>query len=128
MSASWETGLHPELIRKIKIVLAAMATLGFPMKVVQGLRSAEEQNLLYKQGRTSPGKIVTNCDGVATKSNHQMKSDGYGHAVDCAAQGAEPFAETFPWKAYGECAKALGLRWGGDWKGSLVDRPHVELA
>jgi peptidoglycan L-alanyl-D-glutamate endopeptidase CwlK len=117
--------LHPDLRAKIDVVLAAMAVLGFPMKIIQGVRTVQEQQKLYAQGRTAPGNIVTNCDGVIKTSNHQIKADGFGHAADLAFQGAEPFGEKHPWKCYGECAKALGLKWGGDWK--TPDRPHVEL-
>lgn len=119
-------GLHPSLVEKVQKVLAAMAALGFPMKVVQGLRTAEQQAALYAQGRTAPGKIVTNADGVTHKSNHQARQDGLGHAVDCAFVGPDPFADSLPWGAYGACCKAVGLAWGGDWK-SITDRPHAEL-
>ena len=29
-----------------------------------------------------PGKIVTNCDGIVKKSNHQADDFGIGHGVD----------------------------------------------
>jgi peptidoglycan L-alanyl-D-glutamate endopeptidase CwlK len=103
-----------------------MKALGFPMKVIAGLRTTEQQQKLYAQGRTTPGNIVTNADGVKKKSNHQAKADGFGHAADLCFQGPDPFSEKHPWNAYGACAKALGLVWGGDWK-VLVDRPHIEL-
>jgi peptidoglycan L-alanyl-D-glutamate endopeptidase CwlK len=120
---------HPVLIRRILRVLAAMDALGFPMTIVQGVRTAEYQHSLYEQGRTKPGKIVTNCDGYEKKSNHQQKDDGYGHAIDCAflTNGEVDWSDDLPWSAYGKCAVAVGLRWGGDWTGTLVDRPHVEL-
>ena len=118
--------LHPDLKAKVDKVLAAMTALGHGMKIVQGVRTAEEQAKLYAQGRTQPGKRVTNADGITKKSNHQVKEDGFGHAADLAFQGPEPFAEKHPWKCFGECAKAVGLKWGGDWI-TFKDRPHVEL-
>lgn len=118
--------LHPDLEKKVKLILNAMLLLGFPMRVVQGVRTAEEQAKLYAQGRTAPGSIVTNCDGIVKKSRHQPAADGFGHAVDCAFVGPQPFAESHPWRLYGEMGKALGLLWGGDWK-SLVDKPHIEM-
>lgn len=118
--------LHPDLKASVDKVLKAMDALGFPMKIVQGVRTEGEQQALYAQGRTKPGKIVTNHDGVTKKSNHQLKVDGYGWAVDCAFSGPDPFGEKKPWSTYGSCAKAVGLVWGGDWV-SIVDRPHVEL-
>lgn len=127
MATTKRDGLHPRLLEKLDTVLAAMKTLGYPMKIVQGVRTTEQQQALYAQGRTAPGKIVTNCDGVKNKSNHQPKADGFGYAADCAFEGPEPFGENLPWRAYGACAVAVGLVWGGDWKAPLVDRPHVEL-
>jgi peptidoglycan L-alanyl-D-glutamate endopeptidase CwlK len=118
-------GVHPALVEKVGRVLAAMEALGFPMFVVQGVRGTDEQRDLYEQGRSRPGKIVTNCDGIHKKSNHQVKDDGLGHAVDLAFRD-DPWGERMPWAAYGECAKALGLVWGGDWV-AFKDRPHVEL-
>lgn len=125
-------GCHPDLVGKIDRVLSAMWALGFPMQVVQGVRTRAQQQALYAQGRTAPGSIVTNCDGVKTVSNHQQKTDGFGHAVDCAFvdNPSTPINETWsdrsPWMAYGACVKAVGLNWGGDFK-SLTDRPHAEL-
>lgn len=120
-------GVHPDLVAKVLKVLKAMEALGFPMMVTSGLRTAEEQARLYAQGRTAPGKKVTNVDGVRKKSNHQAREDGFGHAVDCAfvVDGKPSWNERLPWAAYGACAKALGLTWGGDWR-SLRDMPHLE--
>lgn len=103
-----------------------MAALGFPMKICQGLRTLEEQQALYAQGRSTKGSVVTYADGVKSKSNHQAQADNYGHAVDCCFLGKDPFNDSLPWAAYGEAGKALGLRWGGDFK-SLLDRPHLEM-
>lgn len=38
--------------------------------VTEGHRPIERQRELYAQGRTKPGKIVTNIDGVNKKGNH----------------------------------------------------------
>lgn len=120
-------GLHPDLRTRVDKVLAAMAALGFPMRVCQGVRTVPEQQALFAQGRTAPGEIVTNCDGVKNKSRHQLASDGFGHAVDCCFTTGKPFGETQPWRAYGECGTALGLYWGGFFKSLPADRPHLEL-
>jgi peptidoglycan L-alanyl-D-glutamate endopeptidase CwlK len=118
--------LHPALADKAAKVLAAMAALGFPMRICAAVRTAAEQAALYAQGRTAPGAVVTNADGYVKLSNHQPKADGYGHAVDCCFTAGPPFGDQQPWAAYGACGKALGLIWGGDWP-SLRDRPHLEL-
>lgn len=120
--------LHSSLQKKIDTILAIMVLVGHPMKIIQGVRTVEEQTFLFAKGRTTPGPKVTNCDGVEKKSRHQVASDGTGHAVDCAfvVDGKISWAEKEPWRLYGELGKAMGLVWGGEWK-SLVDRPHLEL-
>src|SRR5687767_5180472 len=120
--ATVEDNLHPDLLNKIQKVLTVMRMLDFPMKIVQGVRTTTQQASLYAKGRTEKGPIVTNADGVIKKSNHQVKADGFGYAVDCAFEGPEPFAESHPWDLYGACVRAVGLEWGVDWK-SFVDRP-----
>lgn len=124
--------VHPELRTRLEKILAAMELLGFPMFVVATTRTLEEQQALYAQGRTKPGQIVTYADGVRVKSNHQIKDDGWGYAVDCAFvdDPATPIVETWdekcPWDLYGLMAEKLGLVWGGRWK-RPVDKPHIEL-
>lgn len=125
-------GVHPELVARVGKILDAMRALGFPMLVIAGVRSLEQQQQLFAQGRTAPGARVTNADGVRSKSNHQVKADGFGHAVDCAfvddptTATIETWDPRQPWDVYGAMARALGLTWGGDWK-TIIDRPHVEL-
>jgi len=123
------TGVHPELVKRIQKVVNAMLDLGFLMRITDGVRTTEEQQALYAQGRTKPGHKVTNCDGVLKKSNHQAKEDGYGHAVDCCfvdETGKPSWDARYPWHTYGACCEAVGLVWGGNWQ-SLHDLPHAEL-
>jgi peptidoglycan L-alanyl-D-glutamate endopeptidase CwlK len=115
-------GVRPELRVKVEKILTAMSALGFPMFVTDGNRTVAQQQKLYAQGRTTPGKIVTNCDGELKKSNHQD-----GKAVDCAFSGPNPWDDAHPWSLYGKMAESLGLKWGGSWASSLTDRPHIEL-
>lgn len=125
-------GVHPELVAKIEKILDAMRVLGFPMMIVAGVRSLEEQQRLFAQGRTAPGAIVTNADGLRATSNHQVKGDGFGHAVDCAfvddptTARVETWDPRQPWDLYGLMAESLGLSWGGRWK-RFPDKPHLEL-
>ncbi len=122
-------GVHPELREKVTRIIDAMAVLGFEMRVTDGLRSTAQQQALYALGRTEPGQIVTRADGVVRRSNHQAREgDEFGRAVDCTfwVGGAPSWANHLPWACYGEMAKALGLKWGGDFV-SMKDRPHVEM-
>lgn len=124
MAADSLAGLHPKLSQRVQTILDGMRAFGFPMKVLEGVRSDERQRALFAQGRTAPGPIVTRCDGVTHRSRHQQQPDGFGHAVDCVFESSTPFEG--PWKLYGAAAEALELVWGGTFS-TIVDRPHVEL-
>lgn len=119
--------VHPELARRVKIVIENAAKRGFDIKVVQGLRTIKEQNELYAQGRTKKGRIVTKAPGGFSPHN-------YGCAVDLAL--TEPVREgaimthfpdrSFVWAVIGDEGQKQGLEWGGSWK-SFKDRPHLEV-
>jgi peptidoglycan L-alanyl-D-glutamate endopeptidase CwlK len=64
-----------------KIFIKAADNSPYKFVITSGYRSPEEQNLLYQQGRTKPGEIVTYKDGYEKKSKHNnLPSD----AVDVA--------------------------------------------
>ena len=119
-------GVHPALVDKLRLILADMDGAHSPMFVVQGVRTDEQQEALYAQGRTEVGEIVTYKDGVTTRSNHQVHDDGLGYAVDCAFVDVKPFDPLHPWGHYGTLVEAAGLKWGGHFLG-FADLPHAEL-
>ena len=110
-------GVHPDLI---KVVQAAALICKQPFQVIEGLRTAARQAQLYAQGRTAPGNIVT----WVRVSNHQAKPDGFGHAVDMVAIGADgsiDWNHTAPYDTIDDAMHAaakslnIGIRYGGDW-------------
>lgn len=121
-------GVHPDLVARVVKICSAMAALGYPMMVTDGVRTDAEQQALYAKGRTVPGLVVTQLDGVSGRSKHQIRSDGYGRAVDCCfmVHGLPSWDPTMPWNLYGAMAKQLGLEWGGNWI-TFADKPHIEL-
>lgn len=128
-------GVHPELRLRVWRIVMAMAVLGYRMMVTDGARTDLEQQKLYAQGRTLSGKIVTHCDGVKRRSNHQERLPpstyaGYASAVDMTFVGPDlkpTWSDDWPWELYGRMAKGQALVWGGDWPTQRRDRPHVEL-
>jgi hypothetical protein len=121
-------GVHPKLVEIVTGIIRAMHERGYTMTVTDGVRTVAQQQALYAKGRTAPGGIVTNADGIVKKSNHQPHSDGLGHAVDmCFVVNGQPsWDASLPWSLYGQIAKNEGCVWGGDWH-SISDRPHIEL-
>jgi hypothetical protein len=114
--------LHPALASAVRDVVADLAAQGITIEVVQGLRTFEEQDDLFAQGRTRPGPIVTQARGG--ESNHN-----YGLAADlCPFVDGKPAwnAPMAVWAAIGAAAEARRLEWGGQWK-KFLDKPHVQL-
>ena len=72
-------GVHINLVNFFKELILVSP---WDFKITAGVRTAAEQNLEYQKGRTLPGIKVTKVDGYKQKSNHQIKFDGFGYAVD----------------------------------------------
>jgi len=98
---------------------------GYEYKAISGNRTWEEQAKLYAQGRTSPGKIVTNAK--PGYSNHN-----FGIAVDMGVfKNGKYLDELNPKEAEAfhriaaKSAEKYNIDWGGNWK-SFKDYPHFE--
>lgn len=117
------TQLHPELQIKLRQLVAMCENSGLKIGISECLRSTQEQDELYAQGRTKPGTIVTNCKGNTYSSMHQwgVAFDFYRNDGKGAYNNSGKFFEKV-----GAIGKKLGLEWGGDWK-SFPDRPHFQL-
>jgi len=119
--------VHPDLIR---VMQEAIKDTPIEFTITEGVRTTARQRQLYAQGRTEPGKILTSADGITLFSNHQKKTDGYGHAVDLYANPIN-VNDTKNIKIVADhildTAKRLGVKmeWGGNWK--MRDYPHFEL-
>ncbi len=111
--------LHPLLRAKAKeFIIRAEKELGIKLRVTSALRTWQEQTKLYNQGRTSPGKRVT--DAKAGQSYHN-----YGLAIDVVEiRNGQPIWENSNWQKIADLGKSLGFKWGGDWR--KPDRPHFE--
>jgi peptidoglycan L-alanyl-D-glutamate endopeptidase CwlK len=131
--------LHPSIRQEVIDTITKIENMNFPktvkIRIVQGLRTIEEQNELYAQGRTKPGSIVTNAKGGSSYHN-------YGLAFDFVIMYDKDNNGTFEalswdvnydfdkdgfkdWQEVVSEFKALGYSWGGDFK-SLTDNPHIE--
>lgn len=122
-------GIDPILLKIIKEGIKD-SPIDFGIPKDGGLRTAERQSELYAQGRTLPGKVITNIDGYNRKSYHQT-----GKAFDIYAY-VDGKASWDP-KHYAPIARHLQkvamekfcvkLTWGGDWY-RFKDRPHFQIA
>lgn len=112
--------LLPLVQRKADAMVAEMARLGHQVRIVEGYRSIARQNILYAQGRTKSGAIVTNAKGGESLHN-------YGVSIDFVFRKEGYNASSTLWQLLGKVGKLQGFEWGGDWKGGFVDKPHFEL-
>ncbi|XID96233.1 M15 family metallopeptidase [Paenibacillaceae bacterium WGS1546] len=124
------TGLHPVVAMNMDRLIADSAKIGIGIRITDGFRSVEEQDALYRQGRTADGPIVTQVKGGQSYHN-------YGLAIDFALELPDGQViwdldydgngnGTSDWMEVVEIAKKLGFSWGGDWEG-FPDYPHLQM-
>jgi peptidoglycan L-alanyl-D-glutamate endopeptidase CwlK len=138
------TPLFPPLIVAANNFIADCAEQGANILITQGLRSWAQQDALYAQGRTAPGKIVTNAKGGQSYHNFGLAFD-----ICLIDLNGQPIWDTtkHEWalaKEIGELhagsvdtrldpefvaeiiAQDLDLSLGADWV-KFKDIPHYEL-
>ena len=127
-------GVHPNLVNFMTELIKISP---WDFKIIRGVSTPEEQNKLYQQGRTIKGFKVTNCDGFKKKSNHQIKFNGLGYAVDIGVIVNKVYKGTLQDFHYYQdiynIAKNSGLlekyniEWGGNCWRTFKDAPHWQI-
>lgn len=130
--------LHPKIRDEVK-ELIEKAEAGLPafiaIRIVQGLRTFEEQDALYQQGRTKPGKKVTNAKagssfhqyGLAIDFCFVIDKDGNGSYETISWDTLKDYdKDGMPeWKEVVKVFEDAGYEWGGRWA-TIVDAPHIQ--
>ena len=112
--------LRPDVAENCRVFIQRCAAEGLPVLVVETVRDLEYQASLYAQGRTKPGKIVTN------QKIPSFHWDKVGLAFDiCKNVKGHEYDDADFFHRCGAIGKEMGFTWGGDWK-SLPDRPHFQ--
>jgi peptidoglycan LD-endopeptidase CwlK len=103
--------LLPVVKEKVKKFVALCKGDGIELLVTSTYRDIESQNALYAQGRTDPGKIVTNAKGGQSFHNYRCAVD-----VVPLVNGKPDWDGTHPiWAKIGNYGKLAGLEWAGEW-------------
>ena len=94
--------------------------LGYDLIVTSTLRDMESQAALYAQGRTKPGKKVTNAKPGQSYHN-------YGVAIDFVpiVHGKPDWNNIDNFRKIAEVAKKHGFEWAGDWK-TFKEYAHIQ--
>lgn len=123
--------LHPDLQPIYKQWFDQCIAAGLNIRPIFTYRTPEEQDALYAQGRTKPGKRVTNLKGLASKHCFTLP-DGTPAAKAFDFGIFEPngdyvsYGDDHRYTQAGEIGESLGLVWGGRWV-SPHDPDHLQL-
>ena len=121
--------LHPAFRPLVDNWLAKCEAAGLDILVTCTYRSADEQQRLYEQGRTMPGKVVTNAKPGQSAHNFSLPGNKPASlALDFVplVNGKPVWDNKHPhWARAGELAVASGMEWAGHWK-RFRELPHVQ--
>ena len=106
-----------------QLILATNAVTGRKWIVTAGRRTMAEQRAIYAQGRTKPGKVVSNAPAGFSAHNFGLAADlapmmEFGKQIDWDAPREM-------WKQMAAIAVEMGLTAGFYFK-TIFDAPHVE--
>ena len=123
--------MHPIVRPKCCAFLVNCSTRNIDVRITQGRRTFIYQDELYAQGRTKPGRIVTNARGGQSWHNyavafdigllHKDKTVSWDMLEDLDHDGISDWMEAV------DVAKKLGFEWGGDWSSEFRDYPHFQM-
>ena len=114
--------LKPEVAVLCRQFVDLCALNNVPILVTSTYRDGECQDAIYAQGRTTPGRIITNCRAGDSAHNYRVAFD----FVPLDIKGQPDWNDQVKWRKCGDLAVRVGLEWGGSWSG-FVDRPHCQF-
>ena len=113
--------LHPAARERAQAWLTASKKAGLDVMITCTYRDSEAQNRLYAQGRSKPGKIVTNARGGSSFHNWAVAWD-----FVVMRHGKPMWNDLKSFRAAGEIAEKLGCEWAGRWK-TFKELAHIQF-
>ena len=113
--------LLPQVKVRVQEFLDNAKAQGIDLLVTSTYRDNASQDALYAQGRTKPGKIVTNAKAGQSWHNYRCAVD----VVPIVAGKPRWDVKDEVWQKVGALGKAAGLEWAGDWK-RFKEYPHFQ--
>ena len=102
--------LHPKVAVMCRQFIADCAKQGIDVLITSTYRDFASQNALYAQGRTTPGKRVTNAKAGQSFHNYRCAFDFVP-----IVNGKADWKNVATFRRCGEIAEAIGLEWAGRW-------------
>lgn len=123
------SGLNRKARAKFEEFLSAAQPIlnrhGVQAEVISGLRSYQQQAALYAQGRTRPGRIVTNARPGSSWHNYGLAIDIGLFRQGVYLDSANPTLADKVYVELGALAKSMGIEWAGYWT-SFTETPHFQ--
>ena len=95
--------------------------IGIDVLVYCTYRDATEQDELYKQGRETPGRKVTNAKGGDSLHQYRCAWDAVPLKL-----GKPQWGDSEAYLKMGQVAEKLGIDWAGRWK-SFRETAHFQF-
>ena len=112
--------LAPPVKQRAEAFIEAAKAKGIDLLVTSTYRDHESQTALYNQGRTTPGKVVTNAKAGQSWHNHRCALD-----VVPLVNGKAIWNDNVVWMQIGKIGESCGLEWAGNWK-TFKEFPHFQ--
>lgn len=117
--------LHPKVAGLCRKFLERCKSAGVDVLVTSTFRDHESQSALYAQGRTAPGRIVTNARAGQSWHNWRVAFDVVPLRAGKPVWGTTGH-DAILWGKVGQIGEELGLEWAGRWK-TFPEFPHFQF-
>jgi len=114
--------LHPVVKKMVEKFIEECDRAGVDVLIYSTYRDAASQDALFAQGRTNPGKIVTNARAGQSFHNWRVAFD----FVPIVA-GKARWDDKEAYAKCGNIAESIGLQWAGRWTGKLRETAHCQF-
>lgn len=121
--------LHPDFKPLVEGFLEGCQARNIEIIITCTYRSDAEQAVLYQQGRSTEGRIVTNCKAGQSAHNFTINGNPASKAIDIVPveNGKPQWDATDPiWEVLGELGEAHGIDWAGRWQ-HMHELAHFQM-
>ena len=113
--------LHPHVQELCERFLDECKKSEVDVIITSTYRDIESQNILFAQGRTAAGNIVTNARGGQSFHNYCVAFD-----IVPLRNGKPVWNDDLLWSSLGHIGKMCGLDWAGDCK-TFKEKAHFQF-
>lgn len=124
--------LHPAIEHVAIQLMLDCEAIGIKIRLTSTMRTWDEQDVLYAQGRSSTGNIVTWAKAGESYHNYGLAIDFClllkdGRAVSWSRVDDNNFDGIADFMQVITIAKKLGFESGADWTKKKRDYPHLQM-